>query len=105
MLAGRSENTGSLLQRALRTMTTTPTRGDWRPIETVPQGEHVLLYWPEGERGNGGMECATVYHGDPMSFWTHGGPNSGLDWEPRNDEKPTHWMPLPDPPARPASTP
>lgn len=74
---------------------------EWQPIETVPEGEHVLLWFPKGERGNGGIECATIFKGDTihpsgMSFWTHGGPNSGSDWDP--EEAPTHWQPLPDPP-------
>lgn len=76
---------------------------DWLPIETVPTGENVLLYWPYGERGGGGMECAVVFPDDDPSgfnFWTHGGPNAGTDWAPRNGERPTHWMPLPAPPAR-----
>ena len=78
---------------------------DWQPIETMPEGQHILLFWPDGEKGVGGIECATVYKNDDVplggigwSYWTHGGPNSGLDWEPRNDERPTHWMPLPAPP-------
>jgi hypothetical protein len=75
----------------------------WRTIDSLPEGENVLLYWPKGERGCGGMDCAMVYLDDAygptgMAFWTHGGPNSGSDWEPRNHEKPTHWMPLPEPP-------
>lgn len=76
---------------------------EWQPIETAPEGVHILLYWPRGERGNGGIECATIFRDDSigpigMSFWTHGGPNSGWDWEPCNSEKPTHWMSLPEPP-------
>jgi hypothetical protein len=76
---------------------------EWQPIETAPEGEHILLYWQSGERGNGGMECAMIFREDPisptgMSFWTHGGPNAGIDWEPRDGEQPTHWMPLPEPP-------
>lgn len=79
---------------------------DWRPIDTLPEGESVLLWFPHGEKGIGGMECAMVFFGDTqsptgMSFWTHGGPNSGSDWEPRDGEKPTHWMPLPPPPRSP----
>jgi hypothetical protein len=74
---------------------------DWQPIETLPEGEHVLLYWTKGERGGGGIECATVFRGligYDWSYWTHGGPNSGSDWETRDYEIPTHWMPLPEPP-------
>lgn len=85
----------------------------WQPIETLPEGEHVLLYWRQGERGAGGMECATVFRNDnpdnllpPMFFWTHGGPNSGSDWDPKEDHKtdepemPSFWMKLPDPPTK-----
>lgn len=75
-------------------------RMDWQPIASVPAGEHVLLYFPNGERGVGGIEAATVFpdNGDGLTGgWTHGGPNSGSDWE--FCERPTHWMPLPEPPA------
>lgn len=75
---------------------------NWEPIETVPEGEHVLLWFPQGERGNGGMETATVIRHDDggLSFWSHGGPNSGMDFEPSVEgDLPTHWMKLPEPPA------
>lgn len=77
--------------------------GEWQDISTAPEGVQILLFWAEGEAGNGGMECAIIFRGDiqsptGMSFWTHGGPNGGSDWEPRNSEKPTHWQPLPEPP-------
>ncbi len=80
-----------------------PDADGWQPIETAPEGEHIMLYWPEGEKGVGGIECATIYKTDYWAltgydYWTHGGPNAGLDWEPRNSEKPTHWHPLPKPP-------
>ena len=78
-------------------------RGAWQPIETVPEGVHVLLWFPIGERGVGGMECGTVYLKDDLQaprcgveIWTHGGPNAGSDWY--TSEAPTHWMPLPAPP-------
>lgn len=70
----------------------------WHPIETLPEGEHVALFFPDGERGGGGVEMATVFTDDGRwSYWTHGGPNSGLDWEPHNDERPTMWMKVPMP--------
>ena len=86
----------------------TPTRvglseglGAWQPIATAPEGKHVLLWFPNGERGVGGMECGTLYFNDAhapggINIWTHGGPNAGSDWQ--LDEPPTHWMPLPAPP-------
>ncbi|HEX3587773.1 MAG TPA: hypothetical protein VH024_17370 [Candidatus Angelobacter sp.] len=74
-------------------------QGSWFPIASLPEGRHVMLYWPHGERGGGGVECATVFRdGDTWSYWTHGGPNAGSDWEPRDDEKPTLWKPIQEPP-------
>ena len=74
--------------------------GVWQPIESYIDGFHALFYWPRGERGNGGVETAMLFRqGDDWNYWTHGGPNSGMDWEPRYDERPSHWMPLPDPPS------
>lgn len=80
----------------------------WQPIDTVPEGVHVLLWFPKGEHGIGGIESATVFRNDPhtphgFSFWTHGGPNSGSDWD--TDEAPTYWMPLPSPPDEPEKQP
>lgn len=73
---------------------------EWRPIETAPEGEHIMLFWPGGERGNGGIECATIFRDETgaLSYWTHGGPNAGSDWEPRDGERPTHWRRLPEQP-------
>jgi hypothetical protein len=73
----------------------------WRPIETVPEGEHVLLWFPHGECGNGGIEAGTVFREPPSGkldtgAWTHGGPNAGTDWE--FCEPPTMWQPTPAPP-------
>ena len=75
--------------------------GSWQPISTAKEGVHVLLWFPTGERGLGGIECGTLYFNDAnapggINIWTHGGPNAGSDWQ--MDEPPTHWMPLPDPP-------
>lgn len=69
-------------------------------IATYPFGHHALLWFPEGEKGVGGWEAATCYEPDPGGVidhgWTHGGPNSGSDWE--FVEPPTLWARLPDPP-------
>lgn len=77
---------------------------NWQPIETLPEGVHVLLWFPKGERGIGGMETATVYR-EPdgpsrcgYAFWTHGGPNAGSEWD--TDEAPTLWMHI-EPPVTP----
>lgn len=76
-----------------------PAMSEWQPIETYEDGEHVLFWLPHGERGVGGMETGMLFRGDgDWHFWTHGGPNSGSDFE--MFEKPTHWMRLPQPPTR-----
>ena len=58
---------------------------DWQPIETAPAGD-VLLYWPEVVTG--------VHHQATLPAmmrvaWAGSTPN----------RRPTHWMPLPKPPA------
>lgn len=72
---------------------------EWLPIDTYMEGYHALFYFPEGERGIGGIEAATSYRDDDGKIrggWSHGGPNSGSDFD--FCEEPTHWMPLPEPP-------
>jgi hypothetical protein len=72
------------------------------PIDTYPAGHHALFWFPDGEKGVGGWEAATCYPDPgkpPDRGWTHGGPNSGSDWE--FCEPPTHWARLPDPPETP----
>ena len=76
---------------------------EWEPIETYPEWTHVLFWLPKGDRGVGGAETGMMGRNEDGSLeydsvWTHGGPNSGLDFCFR--ECPTHWMPLPDPPTK-----
>ncbi|WP_283393178.1 hypothetical protein [Photobacterium phosphoreum] len=72
---------------------------EWSP-ETCPEGFNVLFWFEQGERGGGGMEylqmLLTGDQHDPVSFWTHGGPNSGSDYY--SEELPSHWRVPPDPP-------
>jgi hypothetical protein len=60
----------------------------WRPIETAPKdGTSILGYWMGGQH-----DCAIHV----TKFWR------GRWWEPNEDYpqcEPTHWMPLPQPPA------
>jgi hypothetical protein len=68
---------------------------DWRPIETLPFGERVMLFFEHGEKGNGEIDFSWVYPTDesnpagPWHYWSWGGPNSGSDFE--RAEKPVLW--------------
>jgi len=74
---------------------------DWQPISTYNEGDFVIFWFPNGERGNGGMDMAMAWRendGSIISGWSHGGPNSGLDFD--FCEPPTMWCwPPDDPPA------
>lgn len=59
---------------------------DWRPIETAPRDELVWLFEPHSE---GGFMFAGIT--DMDGLW-----RNNLD---RRKQQPTHWMPLPAPPA------
>jgi hypothetical protein len=77
-----------------------PAADAWQPMETCPEGEHVLLWLQNGEKGNGGIETATVFFDEPnWTYWTHGGTNAGDDFE--LIERPTMWQPCPAPPKAP----
>ncbi len=56
---------------------------EWQPIETAPIGQEVLVYVPR--------RLGALYAGARLT---------GTQWWSRNlgDLKPTHWMPLPEPP-------
>lgn len=74
--------------------------GVWQPIETYRDGWFVLFWFPYGERGIGGIQAAMAYRDDDdviRSGWSHGGPNSGWDFE--FCEPPTMWAKPPDRPA------
>jgi hypothetical protein len=75
--------------------------GMWQPIETAPKdGTRVLIYVPYDD-GDGEVYLA--------SFGYDVGYGNGPSWQPEyaevamfnspDDRQPTHWMPLPDPPA------
>lgn len=73
--------------------------GHWEPIASYNDGDFVLFWFPNGERGVGGIETAMAFRDDDgviRTGWTHGGPNSGGDFD--FCEPPTMWARLIPPP-------
>jgi hypothetical protein len=72
----------------------------WYPIDTYPAGHYVMFWFPNGERGVGGIETALAFPneetGEYDHGWTHGGANSGSDFS--FCEAPTQWAKLPEGP-------
>ena len=66
---------------------------EWKPIETAPKGEWVLLFEPDAEFG-------TVDMTHWIAKWRYSDWDEG--WFDQDDalvvSNPTHWMPLPAPP-------
>lgn len=71
--------------------------GVFQPMETYRDGDFVMFLFPNGEKGIGGIETAMSFKDHDGTYkegWTHGGPNSGLDFE--FPEPPCMWARLPD---------
>lgn len=69
----------------------------WRPIESAPKNESVLIYIPNAEHYG-----PPIYRGMLVDMTT--GPHwlantLHMDRDCGSHNKPTHWMPLPEPPA------
>lgn len=67
---------------------------DWQPIETAPDGEILVYFADKMFRHAQGM--AVCERGKFRAFFPCG--VSGPEWD-FDYEKPTHWMPLPNPPS------
>lgn len=70
---------------------------DWQPIKTAPHWDTVLLFVPPTPTS---VDFALGLESKPtinIGFYER-----GVGWRiqryPRSRPKPTHWMPLPDPP-------
>jgi Protein of unknown function (DUF551) len=68
----------------------------WQSIETAPRdGTHILAYrMPIGIRVTNMTNPPTVVHWFYDGFYT-----SVNELDPETPFNPTHWMPLPEPPA------
>lgn len=74
--------------------------GGWQPIETAPKNVSVLVYIPNAEHYGEGIYRAILVDMRPTlraPHWTTTGLHVGRDIGA--DCQPTHWMPLPAPPA------
>jgi hypothetical protein len=75
---------------------------EWQPIETAPKdGTRILLYRPsyfDWARVIGGNWCDEKIAKKPRPYWTHDRECLIGVLEARQHQ-PTHWMPLPPPPA------
>jgi hypothetical protein len=70
---------------------------EWQPIETAPKDESVLGYLP-----GWGIEIGAINSDDEDDVYWVDNPEDGFLY-PGEPFFPTHWMPLPSPPA-PSST-
>lgn len=78
---------------------------NWQPIATAPRDlNDVLLFWPfQGNKVVIGARNYRVSHdGEAIIYENSWWMNTDHDRfiEDAYDPGPTHWMPLPDPPAR-----
>lgn len=71
---------------------------DWRPIETAPRdGTAIILYRPTHNEVATGRYDRNQHARTPRPYWEDMRPYLGVTW--MRDNVPTHWMPLPNPPA------
>jgi hypothetical protein len=72
---------------------------DWQPIETAPKdGRQVLLFSP-GSIPEVVVGKWETYEGDPGEAWWAYAETALSDLFGEVDPEPSHWMPLPPPPA------
>jgi hypothetical protein len=78
-----------------------PTRGstDWRPIDSAPRDGTRVDLWVVFETG-ARRATDTHFDTDLGEWWVSDHHHAG-HYVPR--PRPTHWMPLPDPPPTPAN--
>jgi hypothetical protein len=70
---------------------------NWQPIETVPHGVECL-FWQPGRELFPGYSLGPYMMVGTFDGAFHPSNISGYEWECEM-EKPTHWRPLPRPPA------
>lgn len=58
----------------------------WQPIESAPKDGTPILVWPTPDYGNEFVRIG-------IDMWCN-----DTWWLSRHNMRPTHWMPLPEPP-------
>lgn len=91
-ISENSAKTMAAKHRKLNNIIAIPVAKTWQPIETAPKdGTLVLLYWPTSKRNRYVLGSFRKRHERSLyARWIASYPNH---WP-----KPTHWMPLPEPP-------
>ena len=69
----------------------------WRAIESAPKNESVLIYIPNAEHYGHGVYRGMLVDMGAGQHWSANAVAMGRDLG--RDTMPTHWMPLPAPPA------
>lgn len=73
----------------------------WKPIETAPRDQRDLLLWGQTAGEVGGINAGSAH---VVGYFTGHGDYPGFHWRATETDayavwvKPTHWMPLPNPP-------
>ena len=68
---------------------------EWQPMETAPKDGTRILAWCLGAY-DGPAATAVSWHSTYKVWWQD--PNEATEYDP-DDMAPSHWMPLPEPPA------
>ena len=79
---------------------------EWKTIDSAPKDGSIFQAWVEQATppacdwmDKGGWWEAECRYGEDEAFQVYGRIDYDMDdWETRYDLKPTHWMPLPEPP-------
>lgn len=74
---------------------------EWQPIETAPKDGTIIDVWlGDADESDQAFYCSEGSRRSPNWTWRHGKfrPLGGLNVTMPVFVRPTHWMPLPEPP-------
>jgi hypothetical protein len=85
-----------VIEFLLRLLDEERAKHQWRPIETAPENESILIYIPNCEHYGEGVYRGMLANMGTGQHWSANAVSMGRSLGP--DTWPTHWMPLPEPP-------